>query len=111
MDFVGQQGVLKRRVLVVDDEMVNREILGNFLSTVYTVDYASNAKIALGMLMNPDVEYSLVLLDLNVTAPSVVFVRVFVNAASFVVLETLAFANVSFAAAFFIVNVTLFVPV
>ena len=64
MDFVGQQGVLKRRVLVVDDEMVNREILGNFLSTVYTVDYASNAKIALGMLMNPDVEYSLVLLDL-----------------------------------------------
>ncbi len=64
MEFVGQQYGLKRRVLVVDDELVNREILGNFLSTVYTVDYASNAKIALGMLMDPDVEYSLVLLDL-----------------------------------------------
>ena len=64
MEIVGQNGVIKRRVLVVDDEMVNREILGNFLSTVYTVEYASNAKVALGMLTDPDVDYSLILLDL-----------------------------------------------
>ena len=52
-----------------------------------------------------------VLLDLKVTEPSVVFVSSFVNAASFVVLAMLAFANVSLAAALLIVNVALLVPV
>ncbi len=64
MELVRQDEEIKRHVLVVDDEMVNREILGNFLSTIYNVEYASNAKIALDMLTDPDVDYSLVLLDL-----------------------------------------------
>ncbi len=33
---------IKRRVLVVDDEMINREILGNMLKQEYDVVYAGN---------------------------------------------------------------------
>ena len=47
-----------------------------------------------------------VLLDLKVTVPSVVFVSLFVNAASRVVLFTLLLAKVSFGSAFSMVNVT-----
>ena len=54
----------KRRVLVIDDEFINREILGNMLSKNYSVEYAENAKIGLDKLMEPDSAYSLVLLDL-----------------------------------------------
>ena len=64
MNLIAQDDTIKHRILVVDDEMVNREILGNFLSTVYKVDYASNAKIALDMLNDPSLDYALILLDL-----------------------------------------------
>ena len=41
-----QNRTIKRNVLIVDDELINREILGNILSQEYTVSYADNAKEA-----------------------------------------------------------------
>lgn len=64
MKKLRQNSGIKRRVLIVDDELVNREILGNILSTVYEVEYADNGKIALDMLSRTGAAYSLVLLDL-----------------------------------------------
>ena len=51
-----------------------------------------------------------VLLDLKVTVPSVVFVRVLVNAASVVFFVSALCAKASFAFALLIVNVTDFSP-
>lgn len=59
-----QNRTIKRNVLIVDDELINREILGNILSQEYTVSYADNAKEALEKLAKKDSSYSLVLLDL-----------------------------------------------
>lgn len=59
-----QNRTIKRNVLVVDDEIVNREILGNILSSEYTVSYASNGKDALECLAAAGSSFSLVLLDL-----------------------------------------------
>lgn len=59
-----QNRTIKRNVLVVDDEVVNREILGNILSSEYTVSYADDAKDALEKLSASDSDYSLVFLDL-----------------------------------------------
>ena len=59
-----QNRTIKRNVLIVDDELINREILGNILSQEYTVSYADNAKEALEKLAGQDSSYSLVLLDL-----------------------------------------------
>lgn len=64
MEYLRQNAILKRRILIVDDELVNREILGNILSTVYDVEYADNGMAALDMLSRPGAAYSLVLLDL-----------------------------------------------
>ena len=55
---------LKRRVLVVDDEMINCEILGNILRDRYEVDYAHDGREAFEMIKNASPQYSLVLLDL-----------------------------------------------
>ncbi len=55
---------LKRRVLIVDDEFINREILGNILSTQYEVTYAENGKEALEKLTDRSLRFSLILLDL-----------------------------------------------
>ena len=64
MENIRQKEAVRRRVLIVDDEFINREILGNMLSSTYAVEYAENAKIALDKLIDPDVTYSLILLDL-----------------------------------------------
>ncbi len=56
--------VIRRRVLVVDDEMINRELLGAILSADYEVAFAENGRRALELLEIPDADYSLVLLDL-----------------------------------------------
>lgn len=37
----------KRRVLAVDDEMINRELLGMILSADYDVDFAENGVCAM----------------------------------------------------------------
>ena len=55
---------LKRRVLIVDDEMINREMLGLMLSDSYEIAYAENGKEAMDMLTAEGSDFSLVLLDL-----------------------------------------------
>ncbi|MCR4686028.1 MAG: response regulator [Lachnospiraceae bacterium] len=62
-DFI-KSNDLKRRVLVVDDELKNREILGNILATAYEVVYAEDGAHALELLKDRNVRYSLILLDL-----------------------------------------------
>lgn len=64
MNEFGYSGILKRRVLVVDDEEINRDILGNILGDQYEVDFAENGKKAHEMLHDRMTRYSLVLLDL-----------------------------------------------
>lgn len=64
MDGLMEKNGLKRRVLVVDDEDVNRELLGNILSERYEVAYAANGEDALEKLFDRNAHYSLVLLDL-----------------------------------------------
>ena len=64
MNEFGYSGLLKRRVLVVEDEAINREILGNILSESYDVSYAENGARALELLRGSKVRYSLILLDL-----------------------------------------------
>ena len=54
----------KRRVLIVDDEMINREILGNILSETYEVSFAGDGEEAYAILQGEDANYSLILLDL-----------------------------------------------
>lgn len=55
----------KRKVLIVDDEEINREILGNILSESYTVVYAENGQQAYEKLKESSIRYSLILLDLK----------------------------------------------
>ena len=55
---------VKRRVLVVDDEMINREILGNILHADYDVVYAGNGQQAIDILKSDSGSFSLILLDL-----------------------------------------------
>ena len=55
---------LRRHVLIVDDEMINRDILGNLLSREYEVHFAENGKQALEILHKREHIYSLILLDL-----------------------------------------------
>ena len=57
-------GGYKRHVLIVDDEMINREILGSILGTLYEVAFAENGQEALDKLHEPDSDFSLILLDL-----------------------------------------------
>ena len=54
----------KRRVLVVDDEPINRELLGIMLSDSYEVLYAENGQQALDILREARPAVSLLLLDL-----------------------------------------------
>ena len=55
---------IKRRVLVVEDEFINQQILGHIVSSQYDVLYASNGKEALDVL-NKNERISCILLDLN----------------------------------------------
>ncbi len=64
MNEFGYSGLLKRRVLIVEDEEVNREILGNMLCENYEVSYAENGAQAMEMLRESRIRYSLILLDL-----------------------------------------------
>ena len=64
MDKYREQKALRRRVLVVDDDEINRAILGNILSDKYDVSYAENGQQAYEMINERMTTYSLVLLDL-----------------------------------------------
>ena len=54
----------KRKVLAVDDEMINLAIIGEILSHSYEVVFANNGKEAMDLLSDPEADYSLVMLDL-----------------------------------------------
>ena len=54
----------KRRVLAVDDELVNREILDAVLSQNYEVVFAADGSEAMEILSDPEADFSLVVLDL-----------------------------------------------
>jgi len=54
----------KRRILIVDDEMINREILRAALSEDYEVIIAENGRDAFTQIQNSEREISLILLDL-----------------------------------------------
>ena len=60
----------KRLVLVVDDELINREILSHILSTEYEVLSADNGSEALSIMQEYRETLSLVLLDLNMPVMS-----------------------------------------
>ena len=55
---------MRRRVLVVDDEFVNRELLGMIIGEEYEVLYAENGRQALGMIRQNKTTLSLVMLDI-----------------------------------------------
>ncbi len=58
-----ETGGMKRRVLIVDDEQINRELLGAIVSQSYETVYASNGEEAMNALSG-DTSFSLILLDL-----------------------------------------------
>ena len=55
----------KRKVLVVDDEIVNRQLLGFILETHYEVLYAENGQVALDIVSRERESISVILLDLR----------------------------------------------
>lgn len=57
-------GGMKRRVLIVDDEIINRMMLGAMLEQTYETAFASNGEEAMTALRDPDANFSLILLDL-----------------------------------------------
>ena len=56
---------LHRTVLIVDDEVIEREILGTMLCGLYEVIYAENGAVALEILRKEQAHLSLVILDLH----------------------------------------------
>ncbi len=55
---------IKRRVLIVDDELVNRKILAKILGSDYEILNAANGQQALDILRSDEQSISLILLDL-----------------------------------------------
>ena len=64
MDNFRDRSGLRRHVLVVDDEFINREILTNLLESCYEVTVAENGTEAMEKLRDREINYSLMLLDL-----------------------------------------------
>ena len=56
---------LHRSVLIVDDEFIEREMLGEMLKNDYSVRYAENGAQALAMIRENKLTLSLVILDLH----------------------------------------------
>ena len=56
--------LFERKVLIVDDEEINREILGNIIESEYKVAFAKDGKEALNKIHDKSSGISLVLLDL-----------------------------------------------
>jgi CheY-like chemotaxis protein len=56
---------LRRSVLIVDDEVIEREMLGAMLQDLYEVHYAENGLIALEFIKRDKMALSLVILDLH----------------------------------------------
>ncbi len=58
------EDLFERTILIVDDESINRELLGNIIQSEYKVIYASDGKEALEKIHSEGNTISLVLLDL-----------------------------------------------
>ena len=56
---------LHRKVLIVDDEFIEREMLGNMLRDMYEIEYAENGAVALDTIKKEKFKLSLVILDLH----------------------------------------------
>ena len=56
---------LRRSVLIVDDEVIEREMLGAMLQEQYEIHYAENGLIALEFIKRDKMPLSLVILDLH----------------------------------------------
>ena len=54
----------RRKVLIVDDELINRELLGNALTDNYDIIYAADGEEALQKIYEYRSTLSLVLLDI-----------------------------------------------
>ena len=54
-----------RKVLIVDDELIEREILGYMLNDLYEIEYADNGAKALEIIKKEKLTLSLVILDLH----------------------------------------------
>ena len=63
-ETMGAKLYTQRRVLVVDDEAINREVLGTIIGESYEVLFAENGRQALGMIRRNRDTLSLVMLDL-----------------------------------------------
>ena len=57
-------GIEKRLILVVDDEMINREILSEYLKDDYEVLTAENGRQAMDLIRDHKDTLSLIMLDL-----------------------------------------------
>ena len=62
--MLSEQSAIRRQVLVVDDEVVNRQLLGFIISRDFDVLYAGDGKEALEIIRAKQNTLSLVLLDL-----------------------------------------------
>lgn len=62
---IDQNGKMKRLVLIVEDEYVNREILGSILEEEYNILFAEDGEEALNVISSNADTLSIVLLDLN----------------------------------------------
>ncbi|MBQ4256217.1 MAG: response regulator, partial [Oscillospiraceae bacterium] len=56
---------LRRSILIVDDEYVEREVLGAMLCDLYEIKYAENGVTALDIIRRDKLKLSLVILDLH----------------------------------------------
>ena len=63
-DLFNRNLSLRRKVLVVDDELINRELLGNIISSDYEVLYATDGIEAMNLIHKHEQTLSLIMLDL-----------------------------------------------
>ena len=64
-ELLGRKKGLHRTILIVDDEIIEREMLGAMLQDTYTVTYAENGAVALDAINRNKLTLSLILLDLH----------------------------------------------
>lgn len=56
---------LHRKILIVDDEFIEREMLGEMLKDLYEISYAENGALALEIIKSEKQRLSLIILDLH----------------------------------------------
>ena len=61
-DLFNRNLTLRRKVLVVDDELINRELLGNIISSDYEVLYAADGIEAMNLIHKHEQTLSLIML-------------------------------------------------